>query len=179
MLIAPAFLGCVSVGGTVATPTALENQMLGVYEDLDDDLVYASSVRSNNTIPFSVENARSEALAARSLQLFNRDELDEFKAAGCIAETLSAILIPYKCTAEQDPTDNFEERRARIIRDENRARERLMQWAAFLIARKKGRNIIDPEKIIELRKTYYRMLREGADKGHIFEQADGRFESAN
>ena len=179
ILIAPIFCGCVSVGGTVATPTALENQMLGVYEDLDDDLVYTSSVRSKNKEPFSTESIRSEALAARSLQLFNRDELSEFKAAGCVAETLSAKLVAYKCSAEDDPSDNFEERRTRIIRDENYAREKLVRWAAYLLARKKGRSTIEAQKLGELRKTYYRMLKEGADTGHIFQRPDGNFESAN
>ncbi len=179
ILIAPVFFGCVSVGGTVATPTALENQMLGVYEDLDEDLVYASSVRSRDKTPFSTDSVRSEALAARSLQLFNRDELSEFKSAGCIAETLSAELVKHKCSAEDDSSAVFEERRMRIIRDENRAREKLVRWAAYLLARKKGRNTIEARKIQELRKTYYRMLKEGAGKGHIFQRPDGSFESAN
>jgi len=167
------------VGGTVATPTALENQLLGVYQDLDEDLVYASSVRGQDLSRASrLDNLRSRAMKARSLQIFNEDELSEFKDAQCVAETRTARLVGHACAMENENDASFESRRARLLRDENEARTRILEWAAYAVAQKRGRQNINPEELQKMRRTYSRLLREVAKRGHLFEAAKGVFVGA-
>lgn len=172
-------VSCVSVGGTVATPTALENQLLGVYQDLDDDLVYASSVRGGKTSPPSkLDDLRTRVMNARSLQLFNEDELSELKDARCVAETLGARVIPYSCELENGDDASFEKRRIRLLRDENAARQLILEWAAFTVAQKRGRQSIDIEELAKMRRTYFKLLREVAQPKHLFELEKGVFVGA-
>src|SRR5262245_31747944 len=114
--------GCVSAVGAVAQPTALEFQLLGAYEELDRDLMHASSVRAPSTPAASFEKLRAEALEARGLQRFNEDDLLELKNAKCLAEGLGAKVVPRPCALmEQDPA--AQRRLQRVVKEENRARQ--------------------------------------------------------
>jgi hypothetical protein len=172
-------VSCVSVGGSVATPTALENQLLGVYQDLDEDLVYASSVRGQDLNRSSrLDSLRTRAMKARSLQIFNEDELSEFKDGQCVAETRNARIVAHVCPLENENDASFDPRRTRLLRDENEARTRILEWAAYAVAQKRGRQSINPEELQKMRRTYFRLLREVAKRGHLFEAAEGSFVGA-
>lgn len=170
-----ASVGCISVAGSVARPTALELQLLGEYERLDEELVHASSVRGDLAAGAgSFEMLKAEALEQRAIQRFNEDDLLELKGARCIAEALDASVVARPCSLiERD--DAAARRVARVVREENRARSAILLWAAYELARKQGRGAPDPSEIGELRKLYQRLLFEAAQTGHIGEVAPGQF----
>lgn len=167
--------GCITIASSVATPTALEHQLLGVYRELDDDLVYASSVRGDFVSPSgSYEALKSLALEGRSLQRFNEDDLAELKAAGCLAETLDAKIVDRPCDGVVADT-GLQPTLQRVIRDENRARSAILTWAAHAYAREAGAQRPGPEALAEIRRTYRRLLFEAATAGHLFEVEPGVF----
>src|SRR5215471_11790056 len=84
----------IRVAGSVAKPTALERQLLGDYEELDKDLLHASSVRGElQPNAGTYEAVKAEALEQRAVQRFNEDDLSELKKERCIAETLDATIV--------------------------------------------------------------------------------------
>src|SRR5690349_19216096 len=117
--VAPA--GCIRVAASVAKPTALERQLLGEYERLDDELVWASSVRAAGDLARSFDALKAEAIEQRALQRFNEDDLVELKSVKCIAEALDASVVVRPC--ELARVDAAAERRIqRVVREENKAR---------------------------------------------------------
>jgi hypothetical protein len=113
--------GCIRVAGSVAQPTALERQLLGEYERLDEELVWASSVRGGGDAAQSFESLKAHAIEQRSMQRFNEDDIAELKAQKCLAETLDAHLVGRPCAftkGDEKATARIE----RILREENKAR---------------------------------------------------------
>lgn len=166
---------CVTGAGTAGQPTALERQLLGAYEELDDQLASAASVRANED-PTGVSFARLEALAleGRATQRFNEDDITELKVAGCLAETLTARLVRRECTLEgQD--EAVPRRLARIVTEENRARRDILTWAGYELARRAGRAGPSKKEMADLTAAYQRLLYESAEKGHYVESEAGTF----
>src|SRR5688572_5407356 len=86
--------GCVRVAGSVAKPTALERQLLGEYEKLDEELVHSSSVRGDLALgATSFDLLKAQAVEQRGIQRFNEDDLLELKNERCIAESLQATIV--------------------------------------------------------------------------------------
>src|SRR5689334_6362862 len=109
--------GCIRVAGSVAQPTALERQLLGEYARLDDELVWASSVRGGAGDGRSYEVLRANALEARSMQRFNEDGLLELKNQKCLAEKLDAHVVARTCSLlEKD--ESAKRRLERVVREE-------------------------------------------------------------
>ncbi|MBI4821826.1 MAG: hypothetical protein HY791_36540 [Deltaproteobacteria bacterium] len=171
-------LGCITVSLSVATPTALERQLLGEYEELDRDLVLSSSVRGSPA-PGTLADAKARAVRARALQRFNADDLAELEQAGCIAETLRGEVVERDCTFVVDNGDAARRRRARVVTEENSSRSEILAWAAFAAARSAGRASATPEELEELRHTYARLLRDSARPGVLFETERGVFGEAS
>jgi hypothetical protein len=151
---------CIAVTNA-ATPTALERQLLGEYEELDRELATVASVRTPQVLPSDLEGLKALAVDARGLQRFNQDDLAELKSAGCIAERQDARVAAQNCALiGQD--ESASRRVERVIREENRSRDHILRWAAVTAARREGRQI--PSKVEEqaLRDAYARLLSEAA-----------------
>ena len=173
---AVATTGCsVKAAGSVAQPTALELQLLGAYRRLDDELIRAGSVRSAAPIDAAARDAlAAEAVEARAVQRFNQDDVDELKAAGCLAEGLRADLKSHPCSlAEEDPA--VARRRRRVVQQENGARRTMMAWAAMTIALEAGQDRVSSDVRAEVRAAYVRLLRQAALPGHLIEANPGTF----
>ena len=169
--------GCsIKAAGSVAQPTALELQLLGAYRKLDDDLVRSGSVRAAGPLSRAARDAlAAAAIDARAMQRFNQDDVAELKAAQCVAEGLDARLRRRRCPlAADDPT--VARRLDRVVTQENEAREALLAWAAATLALDAGEARIGPEVRGEVRAAYVRLLRQAANKGHVFEVAPGEFQ---
>lgn len=176
VLISLSAAGCVTVATSAGTPTALERQLLGAYDELDRDLVLASSVRGDQARPAgSLEARRALALDGRALQRFNEDDLVELKGGGCIVERLDATVATRSCTLVSEGGDVVQRRRERVILEENRARRAILEWAAYNAAREAGRERPSAEEEREIRQTYHRLLAEAAQPGHWFETTPGQF----
>ncbi len=132
VLAAPIFslaLGaCVSARiNVVDERTALENQILGRYQELDESLLQLASVRAGQDEGWAPEQAsvRDAAIRARRVQRFVQDDVDELLRLGCLGEGRTARLLPRPCDeAAKDP--KLEERVQRVARLENEARQAIL-----------------------------------------------------
>ncbi|MCB9654356.1 MAG: hypothetical protein H6729_09540 [Deltaproteobacteria bacterium] len=176
---------CLTLDATTAQPTAVERQLLGAYDELDEALVRASSVRgvpwlldgvSPGAAPESYASIRSLALGARALQQFNEDDLVALKAGGCVVEAVGAVVTSRACTAaREDPA--LARRLKRVTDEENRCRGTILRWAAYEVARQRGRADVSNDIRDEVREAYRRLLLETAPPGTLYERAPGRIES--
>lgn len=79
--------------------TALENQVMGSYKELDDDVIMMASVRgvskdgkkTKNNAPTS-DNAK-RAITAKQNQDFNRDDIDDLKQKQILGEAATGDLV--------------------------------------------------------------------------------------
>lgn len=157
-LVALGAPGCLVVTNA-ATPTALERQLLGEYEELDRELATVASVRGARPVPTDLEGLKNLAVDARALQRFNEDDLVELRRAGCLVERADARVSAASC--ELVSRDEAASRRVeRIVREENTSREHILRWAAVTAARREGRQFPTQEEEQALRDAYARLLAE-------------------
>lgn len=161
--------GC-KITTNAANPTALERQLAGAYEDLDRELVLASSVRGEGgNEPQSFAALKLLALEGRAMMRFNEDDVRELKRAGCVAESREGALVARECAAP------IAEALARVVEQENRARGAVIEFAAFAIAREQGRAAASSAEVAELRRAYFSLLSRAAKPGELFEGEPGVF----
>ena len=174
-LVALSLSSCITASGTVGKPTALEHQLLGAYERLDEDLVRSSSVRAGGDLSSeSFDGLKTRALELRSVQRFNEDDLLELKNEKCVAESLKATVLSLSCDLlKRDPA--AKRRVARVVREENGARKAILTWAAYELARRDGRAAPTVEELSEIERAYQRLLRDVSAPGHLVETSKGKF----
>ena len=78
--------------------TALENQILGSYEELGNDMLLLASVRSvdeegNLKTVTEIPPGKREAIRAMQRQEFNRDDIQSFKQEGIAGEGQDGLLM--------------------------------------------------------------------------------------
>lgn len=126
-LVAPACLTTKIVN--IGQKTSLENQLMGEAEPLTEEQLLAASVRAQGTGVHagSMDDVQSRAIAARRRQLFNRDDVDELKAAGCLGEALGATIVRRPCSAGSEPATR--DLLDRLVQEENADRSAIVDWA--------------------------------------------------
>ena len=106
--------------------TALENQVLGSYEELGKDMMLLASVRSVDEtgklkLVAEVPKSKMEAIRAMQRQEFNRDDIQMFKVLGVAGEGNNGLLIFFETErALKDP--DFQKFSRTIISEENEDR---------------------------------------------------------
>lgn len=91
--------GCVTIKAvTIGQKTAYERQLLGTYDELDDELALIASVRADDA-RVSAAGAHARALQARRRQLFNLDDLRELRRLGCVGEAADGRVEARACAA--------------------------------------------------------------------------------
>jgi len=150
--------------------TALENQILGSYEELDRNLQLIASVRAlgqENQAPQAGDfvKIRRQAIQARQTQQFNRDDVVELKKASCLGEGKDGLLAVRPCPGPDDP--KAKDRLASLLGAENRARSVL--WR-FIVATNPDLSDQDLPQVIE---TFARLQREAARAGEWVQGVDG------
>ncbi len=163
---------CVSAQISVVDErTALENQILGSYEELDRDLRLLASVRAvdldGKVKPArQLSDIRAQAIAARQVHQFNRDDVDELKSAGCLGESLTGKLVGRPCpTAGKDP--KIVTRIDRLLQSENQARETIL---LFVVTTSPD---LTQGDLPGLRKAYAEMQRSQAKAGEWIQTESG------
>ena len=115
----------------VGTRSALENQVLGTYKELNDEILLLASVRAIDTSGKLVEQPplsddKRQALAALQSRAFNQDDIERFKTVGWAGENQQGLLTFFPDDAlRQDPKQS-EFVRA-IIAEDNHDRRIIMQ----------------------------------------------------
>ncbi|RLB56894.1 MAG: hypothetical protein DRI34_08465 [Deltaproteobacteria bacterium] len=163
-------LGCVSPRIQVVDQrTALENQILGSYRELDRDMQLLSSVRSGpGPGKTGTSEPRRRALRARQEMIFLRDDVDELKALGCLGEGNRGRLLPRPCrrAAEGD----LARRLAEVARRVNAARQVVLR---FVVATSPDLTEADLPQVIE---AFVRLQREHAASGHWWQDDAGTWQ---
>jgi len=165
-------LGCGGplVGVTVVDErTALENQVLGTYEELNQEVLLVASVRyidPKGQLQRAPEIPPGKKKVIRALQRasFNKDDIDQFKDKGILGENNVGgitLLAPDKIDPDQLA---FVEN---LVQEENADREVVMQ-----------RVIETNEKLSEkdlprVKKMFAALNRDKASPGHMVQSEDG------
>ena len=99
MLLSACFGKLVDVNVTVVDEkTALENQILGSYEELGNEMTLLASVRSVDesgklkSVP-EIPPGKRKAIRAMQRKEFNRDDIANFKKLGCAGESNDGLLV--------------------------------------------------------------------------------------
>jgi uncharacterized protein YdbL (DUF1318 family) len=127
--------GCQSLADVditiVGGRSALENQVLGTYQELNNDVLQLASVRSIDTSGKLVaqeplSDDKRQALAALQSQAFNKDDILRFRAQGWAGENRQGLLTYFPEAALSADARQVEFVQT-IIAQENRDRMVLMQ----------------------------------------------------
>ena len=156
--------------------TALENQVLGSYNELDDDLVMVASVRSLDSSgkkkDADISDLQTKALRARQNQDFNRDDIDELKAIGILGETSDGLLalLPEQVGGGKNVDVEQTKLAHVLIGEENRDRDII--WQRII----QSNENLSEKDLPEVKKTYAKMMREKATVGHWYQSDKGQWE---
>ena len=170
-LLAALSAGCVTAQIQVVDErTALENQILGSYEELDRDLQLVASVRAvdeqgRRRGPPNFSEIRARAVSARQTQRFHLDDVQELKDQGCLGEGADGQLARRPCEAASDET--VAGRVDRIVAAENEARKVLL---LFVVVTSPD---LTEKDSAELARAWARLNRERAKPGHWIQAEAG------
>ncbi len=98
-LLAACTLADVQVN-VVSERTSLENQVLGTYNSLSDEVLLVASVRGISPQgkieePPALSPEQQDAVEALQLLSFHADDLDSFKTLGWVGENRDGLLTPF------------------------------------------------------------------------------------
>jgi uncharacterized protein YdbL (DUF1318 family) len=169
-----ATMGCTFNFELTSQRTALENQVMGAYKELDDDLVLVSSVRAAGTpAPATVlAPGQKKALDARQNQEFNRDDVDELKDKEVLGETAAGglALLPRGVGHATAVDGAVLKLAATLVAEENRDRAEV--WRRIIDA---NSNLSDRD-LPDVRKTYAKLQREATQPGQWFQDDGGTWQ---
>lgn len=150
--------------------TALENQVIGTYQEIEEEAWTLTSVRSANpgqqAAPVSQEKKRVfEAVQGRK---FNKDDIEEFKQAGFVGENNEGMLIIREHEKLNDDP-RLMNRVTKIVEDENRYRKIIMERIVLLNeqASEAGQSTVG--------RIFARMNQDNSAPGTWIETEDGRW----
>ncbi len=146
--------------------TALENQILGNYKELDDDLIVANYGRQNpNDAGGDKKNRISaEIEKATKNRSFNADDIDELKDQGILGEDGDSLLalLPKGIGDIGSATPDQIKLAEVLVDEENRDRSTL--WSAT-----NAQNLeLSDKGLPAVRQSFGRKIYETAPKGHWF-----------
>lgn len=181
LLLAAALLpasGCTFNVDVTTQRTALENQVMGSYRELEDDLILASSVRGGKkqakvkAKDQEASPSKMRALDARENQQFNRDDLDELKDKGILGEAAAGTVTMLPAGLASGPApDAGDTKLARMLVDEENA-DRATIWQRII---ESNPNLSDKD-LPEVKKTYAKMQQAQSTKGQWYEDDAGKWE---
>jgi hypothetical protein len=145
--------------------TQLENQILGTFQRLDDDLLLASSVRGEE-VPRNLSPQEREVVEALMTRAFNKDDVDDLKQRQVVGEAATGLLELFG-----PPPDEAEAARAkRLVEEENRSREILVSRVAQI-----GPGL-GKKDLPLVRKILYRLNVGTSHPGDKIQLEDGRWQ---
>ena len=155
--------GCVSLKPVVLDrKTQLENQILGAFQRLEDDLILASSVRGERAEP-KLTPLQREALEAMMLREFIRDDIEELKTKQVVGEGKDGQLVVLS-----QPGEEPEAKRVKgLVDQENGCRK-------VIVERVVGSSRELSERDLPLvRQLFYRLNLQTARPGDRVQQENG------
>jgi len=166
LLLAAAAFGCAKVKPVVIdTKTQLENQILGAFRRLEQDLILSSSVRGAGGHKLSP--LQREALEAIMVREFYRDDVDALKQEQVVGEANTGLLL---VLAKPDKPERALEV-DKLVKRENDSRTTIMRRVIQL-----NRGLSDKDMPL-VREVFARLNRQTARPGDRIQLDNGRWES--
>jgi hypothetical protein len=182
VVILGASMGCTLAKvdiNVVSERTALENQVLGSYNALSDDVLLVASVRGvdpSGKIKMPPRKSREyqNAVAAIETLAFHEDDVDTFKRLGWVGENNLGLLTTFPMNREKSP-DDLQAFAARFPQDEfhsvvkqvNRAREVVMMRVVETNAD------FTEKDLPQIKRVFAKLNREKALPGEKIQKEDG------
>jgi len=149
--------------------TALENQILGTYNQVKEDVWMVASVRAANPdSQITLSDEKRAVLTAIQNREFNKDDIDEFKRDGAVGENAKGWLqIRPQPRLEKDA--EYKKLVERIVAEDNRDRQIIM------------RRIIDINPSVqttdstEVEKVFAKLNRDSAKPGEWIQMPEGEW----
>jgi hypothetical protein len=163
----------------VSQRTALENQVLGSYNALSEDVLLVASVRGVDptgkikTVPRKSREHQNAVMAIETLA-FHEDDVDAFKRLGWVGENNLGLLTPFPMNKENAP-DDLQAFAARYPQDEflsvvkqvNQAREVVMMRVVETNAD------FTEKDLPRIKRVFAKLNREKALPGEKMQKEDG------
>lgn len=176
------FAGCtlakVNVN-VVSERTALENQVLGSYNALSDDVLLVASVRGVDPkgkikTPPRKSREYQNAVTAMETLAFHQDDVDAFKRLDWVGENNLGLLTPFPMNREKAP-DDLQAFAARYPKDEFRSVvKQVNQSREVVMMRVVETNANFTEKDLpQIQKVFAKLNREKALPGEKIQKEDG------
>lgn len=151
--------------------TALENQILGTYQQLDKDMMMLASVRALDEQgeakkPEAQSNLHEKAMKSMQNQEFNRDDIDEYKQKQVIGESNTGLVVILDDKSLNAETQTFVKK---LVAEENQDREVIWQRIIQLSEQ------LSEKDISNIKKTYAKMQAEHAPKGTKIQEENGQW----
>lgn len=151
--------------------TALENQILGSYEELGNEMVLLASVRSvdeNGKLKPVIKTppAKLKAIKAMQRMEFNRDDIQKFKGMGIAGENNDGFLNYFETEKTKKDTQ-FKVFSQTIINEENEDRKTILNRVIATNIR------FSPEDLPKVKKVYANLNRDNALTGEKIQLEDG------
>ena len=170
------FIGCTArpeVQVTlVDTRTALENQVLGSYKELNREFVMIASVRSVDEKGIAEDRLKGmsasqrDAMKAMQAREFNRDDIDDFKKNGCIGENKEGLLEIFLCDkAKGDP--KYDRLIKDVVKEENESRMVVMKRVIIM------NESLKESDLPRIQKVFASMNYDAAKDGERIQKNDG------
>ena len=167
--------GCAFNFEITSQRTALENQVIGSYQEIQDDVVMSSSVRSLDESgakkQLSMSQMQEEAVKARQNQQFNLDDLDELKEAEVIGEQNDGLITLLPAEIGKTASSTTEQRKlaTQILKEENRDRQSI--WKRIVMSNES----LTEKDLPEVRRTFAKLQRDNAVKGNWLQDESGKW----
>lgn len=156
----------------VDTRTALENQVLGSYKELNREFVMIASVRSVDEKGIAEDRLKGmsasqrDAMKAMQAREFNSDDIDDFKKNGCIGENNQGLLEVFTCEkAKGDP--KYEKLLKDVIKEENESRMVIMKRVIIM------NESLKESDLPRIQKVFANMNYDAAKAGEMIQKEDG------
>lgn len=168
----------------VSERTSLENQVLGTYNSLSEDMLLVASVRGvspTGTIEAPPRHTPEQIDATRAMETiaFHADDIETFKRFGWVGENQEGLLTSFtretpKVTSEELKSfaANYSEAEfQQVVKEVNQAREVLMMR---VVQTNENFTIKD---LPAIRKVFARINRQNSAIGSKVQDADGRWQT--
>lgn len=151
--------------------TALENQVLGTYEEIGKDMILLASVRSIDEsgklkAVDPIPTHKKEAIRARQRTEFNKDDIENFKALNCAGENNEGLLTFFEIDkTREDP--EFALFAKTIIQEENADRLIIMKRIVMI------NENFNEEDMPKVQKIFASLNRDNTKKGEKIQLENG------
>lgn len=168
----------------VSERTSLENQVLGTYNSLSEDMLLVASVRGvspSGAIEAPPRHTPEQADATRALETvaFHADDIETFKRFGWVGENQEGLLTPFtRETPKVAPAElksfaaNYSEAEfQQVVKEVNQARDVLMMR---VVQTNENFTLKD---LPAIRMVFARLNRQNSVPGSKVQSADGRWQT--